>query len=79
MLKFKMKLELLALQYKLKKIKTEYNWEQKKEHFMDELEKLRKNLSEKEKQAGEKMENFREEMQNAFSHFRKAFQFNEKN
>jgi hypothetical protein len=72
--KFRMKLELLALQFKLKKIKTEVKWEQKKAAYLAELETLRKRLNEKETIAEDRLTHFRDEMKEAFTHLRKAFQ-----
>jgi len=73
--KFRVKLELLSLQFKLKKLKTEYNWEGKKEAFNKELEKFQVKLNEMEKETKDRMQHFQGEMEQAFSHFRKSFQF----
>jgi hypothetical protein len=71
--KFKMKVVLLSMQFRLKKISTQFNWEDKKEQFNAGLEDLRKKLAEKESKAKERFDHFQEEMNNAFEHVRKAF------
>lgn len=71
--KFKVKLELLALQYKLKKITAQYDFEHKKKMFRAKLNDLRHRLSEKETTAKEKWSDFREDISEAFTDLRKSF------
>ena len=69
--KFKIKLQLLGLHYELKKIKTEYSFEQKKKEFLSNLSELKtRMLTKKEK---DNWEHFKEEIQEAYSHLKNAF------
>jgi hypothetical protein len=71
--KFKIKMELLGLKYKLKTIRTEYNFEEKKARFFEKLDGLRDKAVEKEEVVTAKWENFQKEVTEAYSHLKKAF------
>jgi hypothetical protein len=71
--KFRMKLELLELHYKLNKLKVELNFEEKRTEFMARLDKLKSILEEKETGAKRKFYHFKEEVAQAVDHIKKAF------
>ena len=71
--KFKMKLELLSLQFKLKKLKAEYNWDEKKAAYLRDLDQLKEKLKQKESAAKERFAHFQDEITEAFTHIKKAF------
>lgn len=72
--KFRIRMELMELHFKLHKIKAEYKFEEKKAEFMADIEKLKARLQQKEEQAKDKLASFRNEMNSALTHLRKAFQ-----
>ncbi len=71
--KFRIKLDILKLQYELKKIGVKDEFETKKREFLKDLSDIRKNLLEKEGNAEQTWEHFRNEISDAYSHLKKTF------
>lgn len=71
--KFKTKLQLVALGYKLRKISLEYDLKHNKETFEQKLHVLKARLEFKEEQARNKWQHFREEIKEAFGDLRSVF------
>lgn len=71
--KFRIKLDILKLQYELKKIGMKEEFEAKKKEFLKDLSGIKKNLLRKEESAENTWEHFRDEISEAYSHLRKAF------
>jgi hypothetical protein len=69
--KFRMKLALLTLHYKLKKLTVEFNFEQKKQELADKLQGLRDNMLSAESKA--QWKHFKKQMGQAYLHFKQAF------
>lgn len=70
--KFRMKLELLALHYKLKKISAEFNFEQKKQELSDKLEILKGKMFSAEQK--KEWRHFKKEIGQAYAHFKQTFE-----
>jgi hypothetical protein len=68
--KFKIKLELLALHYKLDKISMQEGFKEKKEILMARLDSLREKMIHS---GNDNWEHFQEEISEAFRHLKKAF------
>ncbi|MDI1354261.1 MAG: hypothetical protein PSX36_05065 [bacterium] len=68
--KFKIKLDLLALHFQLKKITLQYNFEQRKYAFIEKLKNIKQRISNKENE--NKLAQFREEIIHAFEELKKA-------
>ena len=71
--KFRIKLDILKLQFELKKLGVKEEFEEKKNEFSKELSEIKKRLLKKEEEAEDKWEHFREEISGAYSHLKKAF------
>lgn len=71
--KFKAKLQLLSLGYKLTKIYLHYNLKQKKEEFAQKLREIRTKLEQKEERAKNKWQHYKDEIQEAFGDMKSAF------
>lgn len=71
--KFKIKLELLHLHYKLLKVKTGYQFEDKKKDLLSKLELIKDKMLAKEKEGKQKWDHFQEELGEAYEHLRSAF------
>ena len=71
--KFKAKLQLLSLGYKLTKIYLHYNLKQKKEEFAQTLREIKTKLEQKEERAKNKWQNYKDEIQEAFGDLKSAF------
>lgn len=71
--KFRIKLDILKLQYELKKIGVKEEFEAKKKEFLNNLSDVRNNLLEKEASAGSTWEHFRDDISGAYSRLKKAF------
>ncbi len=69
--KFKVKLELLSLHYKLEKISLQYDFEQKKKEFKEKIEELRSKISKS--PAGENWLNFQDDIHQAYASLKKMF------
>jgi hypothetical protein len=69
--KFGMKLELLALHYKLKKLSVTFNFEQKKQALLEKLQSMKHNMLSAENK--EQWQHFKKEMGQAYAHFKQAF------
>jgi hypothetical protein len=75
--KFKAKLELLSLNFKLNTLKTESKLKEKRQNFWGKLESTHKKMQATEKAAEQKWEHFNRQMNEAFGHFKSAFHFTE--
>jgi hypothetical protein len=71
--KFKIKLELFALHYKLKKISAQFNFENRKAELAEKLDGIKAKMLLKQKEGKEKWENFQEEIKEAYNHLKSAF------
>jgi hypothetical protein len=71
--KFKIKLEILNLQYRLKKVNVEQNFETKKTEFISKIEEIKNRIIKKENSGKSKWENFQGEIAESFSHLKQAF------
>ena len=71
--KFKIKLELLSLHYKLKKISTQFKFEAKKEEFFEKMGDLKRRMNEKKGALKDSAEHFEDEITEAYLHLKKAF------
>lgn len=71
--KFRIKLDILKLQYELRKLGVREEFEEKKKDFSKTLSDIKKQLLKKEEKAESTWEHFRDEISGAYSHFRKAF------
>jgi hypothetical protein len=71
--KFKIKLELFALHYKLKKISAQFNFENRKAELAEKLDGIKAKMLLKQKKGKEKWENFQEEIKEAYNHLKSAF------
>ena len=71
--KFKIKMELFALHYQLKKISVEFDFEQKRIELVEKLDKIKVQIQTKQKEGKEKWENFQEEIKEAYAHLISAF------
>ena len=70
---FKIKLDILKLQYELNKLGVREEFEEKKEDFSKKLSDIKKRLLKKEEEAEDKWEHFRDEISDAYSHLKKVF------
>lgn len=71
--KFKIKLDILKLQYQLKKLKARIDIDEKKKDFTKRLSDIKKRLSKKEEETENTWGHFRDEISDAYSHLKKAF------
>lgn len=71
--KFRIKLEILKLQFELKKIGVREEFEEKKMDFSNTLADIKNQLLSKEAKAEDTWEHFRDEIMDAYSHLKKAF------
>ena len=71
--KFKAKLELISLHFKLRKVITEYNFQQKKTEFHHKMDEHKIKIREKESQAKNKWSFFKKEIDEAYSHLKNVF------
>jgi len=71
--KFKVKLELLALHYKLKKVTVQFDLENKKDQLREKIKSLRTQFAEKESRMKNKWEEFSEDIGDAFSQLKSSF------
>ena len=71
--KFKAKLQLLSIGYKLTTIYLHYNLKQKKEEFAQKLRKIRTKLEQKEERAKNKWQHYKDEIKEAFGDLKSAF------
>jgi hypothetical protein len=71
--KFKLKLDILHLQYKLSKLSKLEKMDEKKESLSKILSDIKNRLAKTEKEAEGKWDHFHEEISNAYSHLKKAF------
>lgn len=70
---FKIKMDILLLQYKPNKLRKLEKPDEKKTDFSQKLSDIKNRLTKKEQETEDKWEHFREEISNAFSHLKKAF------
>ena len=71
--KFKVKMEILRMQYKLNKLDKHVAMNDKKVEFSKKLSDIKNRMAKKEQKAEGKWEHFREEISDAYSHLKKAF------
>lgn len=71
--KFKIELELLSLHYQLKKLSTQFDFEQKKTELLNKVESLKKSMSTGKDKVMHGIDVFGDELSEAYSHFKKAF------
>jgi len=71
--KFKIKLDILRMQYKLNKLNKREDLNENKIDFSKKLSDIKNRLTKKEQEAEGKWEHFREEISDAYSHLKKAF------
>lgn len=71
--KFRIKLEILKLQYELKKIDAHEEFEARKKDFLKNLSGIKANLLKKEKNLEDKWEHFRDEVSDVYSRLKKTF------
>lgn len=71
--KFRIKLDILKLQYELKKIGVREEFEERKQDFSKALTDIKKQLLKKEAKAEDTWEHFKDEITNAYSHLKKVF------
>lgn len=70
---FKIKLDILRMQYKLKKLSKLEKLDSTKTDLSKKLSNIKNRLAKKEQGAESKWEHFREEISDAYSHLKKAF------
>ena len=70
---FKIKLDILRMQYKLNKLSKFEKLDSTKTDFFKKLSDIKNRLAKKEQEAEGKWEHFREEISDAYSHLKKAF------
>ena len=71
--KFRIKLDILKLQYELRKLGVREEFEEKKKDFSIKLSDIKKRLLKKEEDAESTWEHFRDEISVAYSHLKKMF------
>ena len=71
--KFRIKLDILKLQYELKKTGVHEEFEEKKRNFLKDIYEIKKRLLDKEYKVEAKWEHFHDEISHAYFHFKKAF------
>jgi len=71
--KFKIKLELFALHFKLKKLSVEYDFDKIKSQLQAKLDRFKDEVNAKSKLGKAQWENFHIEIKNVFEHFTSAF------
>jgi hypothetical protein len=71
--KFKIKLDILRMQYKLNKLSKLEGLDEIKKDLSKKLSDIKNRLAKKEQEAEGKWEHFREEISYAYSHLKKAF------
>jgi hypothetical protein len=71
--KFKIKLELFALHYKLKKISAQFDFENRKAELAEKLDDIKAKMLLKQKEGKQKWENFQVEINEAYNHLKSAF------
>lgn len=71
--KFKLKLELFALHFKLKKLSIEYDFEKIKSHMHSRLSEFMNQVNAKKNEGKAKWEHFQEEIKDVYDHLKKSF------
>lgn len=71
--KFKIKLEILKLRYKLNKMDAANEFEIKKTEFLKKLSDIKTRLDKKEQEVENKWEHFKEEITEAYTNLKKVF------
>lgn len=71
--KFKIKLQLMTLHYKLNMIKAEYNFEQKKTDFFHKLDELKVKMLNKEAALKNKWDHLSDEIAEGYTHLKNMF------
>jgi hypothetical protein len=71
--KFKIKVEILRLQFEYGKLVSKKEFESMKEDFVKKIDKLKVNFKETESSFEKYWDNFRHEMSDAYTHLKKAF------
>ena len=71
--KFKIKVEILRLQFEYGKLVSKKEFEAMKEDFVKKIDKLKVNFKETESSFEKYWDNFRHEMSDAYTHLKKAF------
>lgn len=71
--KFKIKAEILRLQFEYGKLVSKKEFEAMKEDFVKKIDKLKVNFKESESSFEKYWDNFRHEMSDAYTHLKKAF------
>jgi len=71
--KFKIKVEILRLQFEYGKLVSKKEFESMKEDFIKKIDKLKVNFKETESSFEKYWDNFRHEMSDAYTHLKKAF------
>jgi hypothetical protein len=71
--KFKIKVEILRLQFEYGKLVSKKEFESMKEDFVKKIDKLKVNFKETESSFEKYWDNFRNEMSDAYTHLKKAF------
>lgn len=71
--KFKIKLEILKLRYKLNKMDAANEFEIKKTEFLKKLSDIKARLDKKEEEVENKWEHFKEEITEAYTNLKKVF------
>ena len=71
--RFRIKLDILKLRYKVNKLEAREEFEEKKSDFLKKLSDVKKRFLKKEEEAENKWEQFRNEISNAYSNLKKEF------
>ena len=71
--KFKLKLEILNLQYRLKKVNVQQDFETKKSDFLLKINAIKSRIQKKENAGKTRWENFQNEITESFFHLKEAF------
>jgi hypothetical protein len=71
--KFKLKLEILNLQYRLKKVNVQQDFETKKSDFLLKIDAIKSRIQKKENAGKTKWEHFQNEITESFFHLKEAF------
>lgn len=71
--KFRIKLDILKLQFELRKIDVKEEFEARKREFSKALSDIKDNLLKRETKAENTWENFKDEITDAYSHLKKVF------
>ena len=70
--KFKLKLEILNLQYRLKKVNVQQDFETKKSDFLLKINAIKSRIQKKENAGKTRWENFQNEITESFFHLKEA-------